>query len=139
MMTVIIVKNQGTSKTRLTRYQNLLIKPCTKSGKKQHELNNFLVKISSTVATKYLLDFTWVFSKSLAKNLWNNGSNFEDFKIAFMSWKRKKFTNSDGLNNNILEVYEQIENILKEVFETDFTNIVVLDCLNVSAISETSY
>ena len=56
-----------------------------------------------------------------------------------MSWKRKKFTNSDGLNNNILEVYEQIENILKEVFETDFTNIVVLDCLNVSAISETSY
>ena len=75
----------------------------------------------------------------MVKNLWNNGSNFEDFKIAFMSCKRKKSTNSDGLNNNILEVYEQIENIFKEVFETDFTNIVVLDCLNVSAISETSY
>ena len=57
-----------------------------------------------------------------------------------MSWKRKKSTNSDGLNNNnILEVYGQIENIFKEVFETDFANIVVLDCLNVSAISETSY
>ena len=58
------------------------------------------------------------------------------FATALMSRKTKKSTDFDGLNsNNILEVYEQIENVFKEFFKIHSTNILVPECVKVKDVS----
>ena len=60
------------------------------------------------------------------------------FATALMSRKTKKSTYFDGFNcNNILEAYEQIENVFKEFVEINSTNILVPECVKVTDVSAT--